>query len=133
MADVVLAYNGFPIHLTVADKYTIQNANYSDLGTLWNFSLLISGNSYTITYFDKSDFKKEDQKQSQPGYYITESFYDYKNGRLSLDKLKNEIEVGWGYKHYLPTNDNDENKNWGLKLADEGDLVKIFLILRKHT
>lgn len=124
MADVVLAYNGFPIHLTVSDRYTIQNANYSDLGTLWDFTLMISSNPYKITYFDKSDFKKEDQKQSQPGYYITESFYDYKNGRLSLDKLKNEIEVGWGYKHYLPTNDIGDNKKWGLKLADEGDLVK---------
>lgn len=125
MENVVLAYNGFPVYLTT-DGYSIQNDNYTDLGTLWNFIILIEDNSYSITYFDKSDFKKDDQKKARSGYYLTQSFYDYKNGDLPIDKLLYEMEVGWGYKHFLPTNDEGENSNWGLKVAAEGDLVRVY-------
>gem|GEM_PF-4999249 len=132
MEDVVLAYNGLPICL-ITERYTIQNDNYNDLGTLGIFTLMISSNPYKITYFDKSDFKKNDQNKARPGYYLTDSFYDYKNGDLPIDKLLNETEVGWGYRHFLPINYKGENSNWGLiNIMSSRSRMTPILILINH-
>jgi len=114
MEDVVLAYNGLPIRL-YTDTYTVVNDKYFSIGILSKFDLQIGNSTLSFSYFGKSDFKKEDQKKARSGYYLTHSFYDYKNGALPIDKLLNETEVGWGYRHFLPINYKGENSNWGLK------------------
>lgn len=124
MAEAVLAYNGLPV-LKTTDKYSIQNDLYTDIGTLWSFNLEVKGKIVNISYFKKSDFKKNDKNNCRIGYYKTTSFYDYKNGKLTLEKLQDETEIGFGYKHYLPIHDASEfqKANWGLKLADNGNLI----------
>lgn len=123
MADAVLTYNGFPVRL-ITDKYSVNNAFYADTGFLVDFAITVDGATFEISYFNRSDFNKSDK--GMPGYYIKESFYKYKNGKLTFIALTTENEVGWGYKHYLPTNTAFQNEKWSLKPAEEGDLVKVF-------
>lgn len=123
MADAVLTYNGFPVRL-ITDKYSVNNAIYADTGFLLDFAITVDGATFEISYFNRSDFNKADK--GTPGYYIKESFYKYKNGKLTFIALTTENEVGWGYKHYLPTNTAFQNEKWSLKPAEEGDLVKVF-------
>lgn len=124
MVEAVLAYNGLPILLST-DKYTIENEIYTAHGTLYKFDLKKGNKTFEVGFFNKDDFKKDDQSRCRMGYYRTSSFYKYKNGELILPNLQDAILSGWGYEHYLPLNDASEfqKTEWGLKLADNGDIV----------
>lgn len=131
MENVVLAYNGLPLRINT-ETYSVQNDNYYNTGELWEFNLQIGGVTLFFSYFGKSDFKEKDQSKCTPGYYQTNSFYKYKNGRLSLSELTSGTVIGTGHRHLFPINIFENNDNWGFKLGTEGDLIKIKRLFPKN-
>lgn len=125
MANAVLIHNGFPVRLSAPNSYLIEDPQYSEMGLLMTFNLKVGADTIPFIYFDKYDFKPEDQKSGESGYYQKDSFYSYKKDEGLTRVMLEEGTTSQGYGHKFPIWGYDAEPKWGFAHAKEGDEVKV--------